>query len=66
MQETEEAGRVGPEAGTPSAARLFLAFLRLGLTAFGGPAMVTYIGRLAVEKKQWLTKESFEAGVALC
>ena len=48
------------------AARLFLAFLRLGLTAFGGPAMVAYIGRLAVEKKQWLTKESFEAGVALC
>jgi chromate transporter len=50
----------------PSASRLFLAFLRLGLTAFGGPAMVAYIGRLAVEKKQWLTKESFEAGVALC
>jgi len=66
MQETEEAGRVGPEAGRPSAGRLFLAFLRLGLTAFGGPAMVAYIGRLAVEKKQWLTKESFEAGVALC
>ena len=50
----------------PSAAKLFLAFLRLGSTAFGGPAMVAYIGRLAVEKKQWLTKESFEAGVALC
>jgi len=66
MQETEGAGRVGPEAGRPSAGRLFLAFLRLGLTAFGGPAMVAYIGRMAVEKKQWLTKESFEAGVALC
>jgi len=50
----------------PSAAKLFLAFLRLGSTAFGGPAMVAYIGRMAVEKKQWLTKESFEAGVALC
>jgi len=50
----------------PSAAKLFLAFLRLGSTAFGGPAMVAYIGRLAVEKKQWLTKESFESGVALC
>jgi len=66
MQETEEAGRVDPEAGRPSAARLFLAFLRLGLTAFGGPAMVAYIGRLAVERRQWLTKESFESGVALC
>ena len=31
MQETEGAGRVSPEAGRPSAGRLFLAFLRLGL-----------------------------------
>jgi chromate transporter len=66
MQETEEAGRVGPEAERPSAARLFLAFLRLGLTAFGGPAMVAYIRELAVAKKGWLSPESFEDGVALC
>jgi chromate transporter len=66
MQETEGAGRVGPEAGGPAAGRLFPAFLRLGSAAFGGPAMVAYIGSMAVEKKQWLTKESFEAGVALC
>jgi chromate transporter len=46
--------------------RLFLAFLRLGLTAFGGPAMVAYIRELAVKKKQWLTDDSFRDGVALC
>jgi chromate transporter len=45
---------------------LFAAFLRLGLTAFGGPAMVAYIRDLAVKRKGWLTAESFQDGVALC
>ena len=48
------------------AGTLFLAFLRLGLTAFGGPAMVAYIRILAVKKKGWLTEESFRHGVAVC
>lgn len=46
--------------------RLFLAFLRLGLTAFGGPAMVAYIRELAVKKNKWLTEASFKDGVAVC
>lgn len=46
--------------------KLFFAFLRLGLTAFGGPAMVAYIRVLAVRKKGWLTEESFKHGVAVC
>ena len=50
----------------PSIAGLFWAFLRLGLTAFGGPAMVAYIRRMAVEKKKWLDEASFRDGVALC
>ncbi len=55
-----------PPKQTPSATRLFLAFLRLGMTAFGGPAMVAYIGNLAVKKHRWLSQESFQDGVALC
>jgi len=47
-------------------AKLFFAFLRLGLTAFGGPAMVAYIRDLAVRKKEWLSEESFRDGVAIC
>ncbi len=45
---------------------LFSAFLRLGVTAFGGPAMVAYIRDLAVVKKHWLSQECFADGTALC
>lgn len=45
---------------------LFLAFLRLGVTAFGGPAMVAYIRDLAVGRRRWLSAESFADGTALC
>jgi chromate transporter len=50
----------------PSLTTLFLSFLLLGATAFGGPAMVEYIRRLAVEEKGWLDDPSFREGVALC
>jgi chromate transporter len=50
----------------PSLIELFRSFFRLGLTAFGGPAMVAYIRKLAVEKNKWLSPESFRDGVALC
>ncbi|NOY12253.1 MAG: chromate efflux transporter [Deltaproteobacteria bacterium] len=46
--------------------RLFVSFLRLGLTAFGGPAMVAYIRDLAVKKNEWISEESFRHGVAVC
>jgi chromate transporter len=50
----------------PSLARLFMAFLRLGMTSFGGPAMVAYVRKMAVERKGWLSEASFRAGIALC
>ncbi|MEZ7197598.1 chromate efflux transporter [Pseudodesulfovibrio karagichevae] len=50
---------------TPSLTRIFLAFLRLGLTAFGGPAMVPYIRAMAVERKGWLDESSFSLGMSL-
>lgn len=52
---------------TPTpAVQIFLAFFRLGLTAFGGPAMVAYIRRLVVLDKEWVTEDSFKKGIALC
>ena len=50
----------------PALLQLFLAFLKLGATAFGGPAMVAHIRTLAVQKKQWLDEVAFRNGVALC
>ena len=55
--------RVAPQ---PTLVGLFLAFLRLGLTAFGGPSMVAYIRKMAVEQKRWLDEQAFRDGVALC
>ncbi len=54
------------DIATPKITRLFFSFLRLGLTAFGGPAMVAYIRELSVEKNNWLSKASFRHGVAIC
>jgi chromate transporter len=50
----------------PSITQLFASFLRLGITAFGGPSMIAYIRTTAIEKKQWLDAETFTDGVALC
>jgi len=51
---------------SPTLGQLFRSFLRLGVTAFGGPTMVAYIRRLAVERRAWLTAKAFDDGVALC
>lgn len=52
-------------APPPTLGRLFLVFLRLGLTAFGGPAMIAYIRDRSVTRERWLTGETFADGVAL-
>jgi len=43
-----------------------MSFLRLGLTAFGGPAMIAYIKELSVNHNKWLDEETFKDGVSLC
>jgi chromate transporter len=57
---------VPSELQQPSLASIFFAFFRLGLTAFGGPAMVSYIRKMAVGRKGWLDGAVFDDGVALC
>jgi len=49
-----------------SPVRLFLSFLKLGITAFGGPAMIVHIRELSVARNRWLSMESFKDGVVLC
>ena len=50
----------------PRRVDLFASFLRLGLTAFGGPAIVPYIRVLAVDRRRWISDKEFARGVALC
>lgn len=45
---------------------LFRTFFWMGLTAFGGPAMMAHIRRHIVDKKGWLDATTFDSGLALC
>ena len=50
-----------------SAAEVFRAFLRLGLTSFGGPmAHLGYFRAEFVERRQWLDDRSYSDLLALC
>jgi chromate transporter len=51
---------------SPTLPQIFFAFLKLGATAFGGPAMVAQMRAMAVQRKGWLTEGDFRNGVALC
>ncbi len=51
---------------SPSAAAIFGSFLRLGITAFGGPAMIAHIKEMSVKRNTWLTEETFKDGVVIC
>jgi chromate transporter len=54
-------------SGGRSATQIFLAFLRLGLTSFGGPvAHLGYFRTLFVARKRWLTDSNFVDLVGLC
>jgi len=54
-------------APTGSAGEVFLAFLRQGLTAFGGPvAHLGFFHRDFVEQRRWLSPAAYARLVALC
>ena len=55
-----------PCCEVPSAAAIFGSFLRLGITAFGGPAMIAHIREMSVQRNKWLTEETFKDGVVIC
>lgn len=56
-----------PPTRTVSALDVFLAFLRQGLTAFGGPtAHLGYFRREFVVKRGWLSEAAFADLLALC
>ena len=58
---------IAPSGERTSALALFLIFLRLGLTAFGGPAAhLGYFRQEFVDRRRWFTERSYADLVALC
>lgn len=50
-----------------SIAEVFIAFLKLGLTSFGGPiAHIGYYRQAFVEKRRWLSEDQFAQLLVLC
>jgi chromate transporter len=59
--------RTEPERQVPSAIEVFLTFLRLGLTSFGGPiAHLGYFHDEFVVRRSWLDEKTYADLVALC
>jgi chromate transporter len=60
-------GDVGAVQAHANRLEIFLIFLRLGLTSFGGPiAHLGYFRQEFVERRKWLTEQIFADLVALC
>ena len=58
---------IGPAAPTGTAIEVFVAFLRLGLTSFGGPiAHLGYYRADIVARRGWLDEHAYADLVALC
>lgn len=50
-----------------SVANVFLTFLKLGLTSFGGPiAHIGYFRKELIEKQQWVNEHQFSQLLAIC
>lgn len=49
----------------PALAEIFRCFFRIGITAYGGPAMMPLM-RDNILRRGWLTPETFKLGLSLC
>jgi chromate transporter len=67
MNEHRESPAPTPQKATGSPAEVLGAFLKLGLTSFGGPvAHLGYFRSEFVERRQWLDDKAYADLVALC
>lgn len=63
----DDARAAGSAAQRPPRSEVFLAFLKLGLTSFGGPvAHLAHFRTEFVERRAWLDERSYADLVALC
>jgi chromate transporter len=54
-----------PQTTPPSLSVLFGVFFRLGVTGFGGPAMIATMRQLSVTRHGWMREETFQDGLVL-
>ncbi len=54
-----------PEVSAGTYKEIALAFLKLGTSAYGGPAIIGIMQAELQEKRQWITKERFIEGLSL-
>lgn len=52
-------------ASSPGVWMIFLTYLRIGATAFGGPGMLPFIRNRLVDRLGWFTNDEFKTGLAL-
>lgn len=57
--------RPHPDAARATFREIALAFLKLGTTAYGGPAIMGIMQAELQEKRQWVTKQRFVEGLSL-
>ena len=52
---------------SPSLARIFAVFLKIGLLSFGGPAaQIALMHRMLVDERNWLTEKQFLNALSFC
>jgi chromate transporter len=67
MRQAPDSGKQAALAGRQSPGTVFLAFLQLGLTSFGGPvAHLGYFREAFVIRRRWLDEQAYADLVALC
>lgn len=49
-----------------SLSKIAKTFFKIGLTCWGGPAIVAFIKKEVVDKKKWFTEEEFKETLAFC
>jgi len=55
------------QLNNPNSLSVFLAFLKLGFTSFGGPiAHIAYFRKELVERQRWVSDSQFAQLIAIC
>ncbi len=54
------------DSNKPSLVKIALNFFKIGLTSWGGPAIIAQIKRETVDKKKWITEEEFKESLGFC